>query len=304
MDKIYDVVIAGDVYCDLVFTGLPRLPVLGEELFAADFDIMPGGVFTTAATMHRLGLKVGLFCHTGNDPFSRFTMSAMEEEGLDMTLVQRVDRPMRTLSASMSFAEDRSFISFADPRQLEPGPASMLAECRFRHIHVHWLGQLWEHPGLIELARRQGAGVSLDCQCCPDVMARPDVFAKLGLVDTFMPNQVEALQITGVQDPEEALRKLAGWTRTVIVKLGPAGAIACYEGRRYEIAAMPVEVVDTTGAGDAFAAGVMYGMLSGMPFEDALKAGTICGGLSATARGGATNVPRRKELEEWMAKGW
>src|SRR4051812_20994041 len=138
MSKIYDVVIAGDVYCDLVFTGLPRLPVLGEELFATDFDIIPGGVFITATTLHRLGLKVGLFCHMGTDPFSRFTMSAMEEEGLDLALVQKVNHPMRTLTASMSFKEDRSFISFADPRPLEPSPAVALAACRFRHIHVHW----------------------------------------------------------------------------------------------------------------------------------------------------------------------
>src|SRR5437868_3934658 len=200
MDKKYDVVIAGDVYCDLVFTGLPRLRVLGEELFSTDFDMMPGGVFITAMTLHRLGMKVGLFCDMGNDPFSRFTMAAMEEEGLDTALVQRFDRPVRTLTISVSFPEDRSFISFTDPRPLGPSPAETLAACRFRHLHVHWLGQLWDEPGLIELARRQGASVSLDCQCCPEMMARPDVSEKLGLVDIFMPNQVEALQITGAAD--------------------------------------------------------------------------------------------------------
>src|SRR5439155_723878 len=249
MGERYDVVIAGDVYCDLVFTGLPRLPVLGEELFAADFDMMPGGVFITATTLHRLGLRVGLFCHVGNDPFSRFTVSAMEEEGLDLSLVQRSDYPMRTLTVSMSFAEDRSFVSFTDPRPLDPSPADLLAASRFRHIHVHWLGQLWDEPGLIELGRTQGASISLDCQCCPEVMARPDVSEKLGLVDVFMPNQVEALQVTGEPDPEVALRKLASWTPTAIVKLGAAGVIACHEGRRYQVAAMPVNVVDTTGAG-------------------------------------------------------
>jgi sugar/nucleoside kinase (ribokinase family) len=304
MDKKYDVVIAGDVYCDLVFTGLPRLPVLGEELFSADFDMLAGGVFTTAVTLHRLGMSIGLFCHVGNDPFSRFTLEAMEEEGLDTALVQKFDRPMRTLTASMSFAEDRSFVSFADPRPLEPSPAETLAACRFRHLHVSWLGQLWDQPGLVEVARKQGASISLDCQCCPEVMARPDVSGKLGLVDIFMPNMVEALQITGAEDPEAALRKLAGWTRSAIVKLGSAGVIACREGTRYELAAMPVDVADTTGAGDAFAGGVMFGMLSGMSFEDAIRAGTICGGLSASARGGATRVPRRAELEELMAKGW
>ena len=304
MGKDYDVVIAGDVYCDLVFTGLPRLPVLGEELFSADFDMVPGGTFITATTLHRLGLKVGLFCHMGSDPFSRFTVSVMEEEGLDLSLVQRFDYPIRTVTVSMSFEEDRSFVSFTDPRPLEPAPADILAACRFRHIHVHWLGQLWDEPGLIELGRMQGASISLDCQCCPDVMARPDVSEKLGLVDVFMPNQVEALQVTGESGPEDALRRLATWTPTAIVKLGAAGVIAHHEGKRYQVPAMPVNVVDTTGAGDAFAGGFIYGMLSGIPFEDALRAGIVCGSLSATARGGSTNVPRLPELEKRMAKGW
>ncbi|MFL5734378.1 MAG: carbohydrate kinase family protein [Chloroflexia bacterium] len=302
--KSYDVVIAGDVYCDLVFTGLPRLPMLGEELFATDFDVLPGGVFTTAATLHRLGLKVGLLCHTGNDPFSRVTIEAMEEEGLDLSLVQKVDRPMRTLTVAMSFREDRSFVSFADPRQLEPSPAEVLSAYRFRHLHVHWLGQLWDEPGLIELAREKGAGVSLDCQCCPEVMARADVPEKMGLVDVFLPNQVEALQVTGEADPEEALKKLAGWTQTVVVKLGAAGVIACHQGKHYQVAAMPVEVVDTTGAGDAFAGGFICGVLSGLPFEEALRAGAVCGGLSASARGGATKVPRLEELKARMVEGW
>src|SRR5947207_13082353 len=101
MGREYDVVIAGDVYWDLVFTGLPRLPVLGEELFAADFDMMAGGVFITATTLHRLGLKVGLFCHVGNDPFSRFTVSAMEDEGLDQSFVLSGDYLNLTHTDSM-----------------------------------------------------------------------------------------------------------------------------------------------------------------------------------------------------------
>ena len=79
--KSYDVVIAGDVFCDLIFTGLPRMPQLGEELFSTAFDIVPGGVYITAVTLRRLGLSVGVFCHMGSDPFSRFVVEQMEAEG-------------------------------------------------------------------------------------------------------------------------------------------------------------------------------------------------------------------------------
>ncbi len=304
MSEAFDVVIAGEVYCDLIFTGLPRMPVAGEELFSTDFDIAAGGVFNTAVTLRRLGMKVGLFTHVGTDPFSLFVLDALRSEDIDLSLVQRADHNVRTLSVALSFAHDRSFVSFVDPRPASPSPAKALAQRPFRHIHIHWLGQLWDQPDLLQLARQQGAGISLDCQCCPDTMARPDVPEKLALVDAFMPNRAEALQITGTDNADEAIKKLAAWTPTAIIKLGPEGAVASREGELYRFPALPVNVVDTTGAGDAFAGGYLFGILSGMSFEESMRAATICGGLSVTARGGATNVPRPDELREWMTKEW
>ena len=211
---------------------------------------------------------------------------------------------IRVITAAISFAHDRSFVSFADPRPVEPQSIAALAKHDFRHMHIHWLGQLWEEPGLVQLARERKATVSLDCGCCPDIMARPDVPEKLALVDVFMPNKSEALQLTQSDDPEHALRKLSEHVPTAIIKLGQAGAIAMHEGKRHAFPALPVETVDTTGAGDAFAGGFLYGRLSGLSFEDTMKAATICGGLSVTARGGATNVPRLPQLKEWMDHDW
>ena len=302
MTKQYDVAIAGDVFCDLIFTGLPRMPHMGEELFSTDFSMTPGGIFITAVTLRRLGMNVGMYAHMGNDPFSLFLLSQMEEEKLDLGLVQRVDRPLRTLSVALSFAEDRSFVSFADPRPGELTPAEALQNHRFRHLHIHWLGQLWEHPGLVQMAREQGASISLDCQCCPEVMARPDLAEKLGTVDVFMPNTAEALQVTGTGDPEEALDKMAAWTPTAIVKLGKDGAIAACDGERFRVEPLPVNAIDTTGAGDAFAGGFIYGLLNGLSFTETLRAASICGALSTTALGGATRVPHLPELEERLRK--
>jgi sugar/nucleoside kinase (ribokinase family) len=302
MGNKYDVVIAGDIYCDLIFTGLPRMPLPGEELYSTDFDMTAGSVFITAATLSRLGMNVGLFCHVGNDPLSAFILGELEREDIGLDLVQRHNHRIRTITAAISFAHDRSFVSFADPSPVEPRSLETLAKHDFRHLHIHWLGQLWEEPGLVTLARERGASISLDCGCCPDVMARPDVPEKVSQVDVFMPNRSEALQVTRTDDPEDALRTISRWVPTAVVKLGGEGAIAVHKGKRYTFPALSVEPLDTTGAGDAFAGGYLYGLLSGLPFEDVLKAATICGGLSVTARGGATNVPRLPQLLEWLTK--
>jgi len=302
MGNKYDVVIAGNVFCDLIFTGLPRMPLPGEELYSTDFDMTAGSVFITAATLRRLGMKVGLFCHVGNDPLSAFILGELEREDIGLDLVQRHNHRIRTITAAISFAHDRSFVSFTDPTPVGPKSIETLTGHDFRHLHIHWLGQLWEEPELVTLARERGASISLDCGCCPDVMARPDVPEHVGQVDVFMPNRSEALQVTRTDDPEDALSIISGWVPTAVVKVGGAGAIAVHEGKHYSFPALPVEALDTTGAGDAFAGGYLYGLLSGLSFEDSMKAATICGGLSVTARGGATNVPRLPELKEWMGK--
>ncbi|MFQ9695918.1 MAG: carbohydrate kinase family protein [Zhenhengia sp.] len=78
--------------------------------------------------------------------------------------------------------------------------------------------------------------------------------------------------------------------------------IAVKDGHIYEAASYSVEAIDTTGAGDSFNAGFVYGFLKGKSIEEALKYGNACGGLSATALGGNTGFPQEDELIKFMAK--
>ncbi|HEV2656718.1 MAG TPA: PfkB family carbohydrate kinase, partial [Ktedonobacteraceae bacterium] len=107
------------------------------------------------------------------------------------------------------------------------------------------------------------------------------------------------LKITGAATPEEAACLLASNVPTVVVTVGPRGALACRQGQLTRCPAHPLhkEVVDTTGAGDAFDGGFIYGILKGYPLLDALRCGTICGSLSTTALTGTAAVPTAGELE-------
>jgi sugar/nucleoside kinase (ribokinase family) len=85
--------------------------------------------------------------------------------------------------------------------------------------------------------------------------------------------------------------------------MGAQGVVACRQGQLTYCPALPIkEVVDTTGAGDAFNAGFIYGTLKGYSFTDALRCGTICGGLSTTALTGTAAVPTADELEQLRAQ--
>src|SRR5689334_2875516 len=119
----------------------------------------PGGVFITGAALSRLGLRVGICCWLGDDPFSEFALRCFAQERLSTALVQRNPGPLPTLSISLSLPSDRSFVTYRAPRPC-PDPAAVLRRTTFRHLHISSLPGLFEHPDLIELAHERGASIS------------------------------------------------------------------------------------------------------------------------------------------------
>jgi sugar/nucleoside kinase (ribokinase family) len=114
-------------------------------------------------------------------------------------------------------------------------------------------------------------------------------------VNVLMPNEVEAAAISGVTDPKAALGALARQVPVVAVKLGPEGAIA-QQGNKVVRAAPPaVHVRDTTGAGDSFDAGFVYGYLAGWPLERTLRLACACGALATRVPGGTNGQPTLPE---------
>jgi len=108
-------------------------------------------------------------------------------------------------------------------------------------------------------------------------------------VDFFVPNEVEALHFTGVDTIEEAAAKLGCYAGTVVVKLGKRGALAQAGGQVWKGLGFKVEVVDTTGAGDAFNAGFLYAhVVEGRSMPDALRFANACGAITVTTIGGPT----------------
>jgi len=153
---------------------------------------------------------------------------------------------------------------------------------------------------LIELIHQHGGQVFVDCQYVTTTLDEPGLVDTLSRVDVFAPNQSEACQLTGLDDPQKAAARLAQFCPLVVVKAGAQGAYAHTRDQAYFSPALAVEVVDTTGAGDAFNAGFLAAMLKRKPLETCLRYGNICGGLSTTQRGGATAVPTLDALIQYL----
>ena len=295
-----DVLILADYFCDIIITGLPEPPRIGADIFGDGMDFMPGGAYILATALHRLGVKSRWLGQFGNDILSRFVLEEAKREGIDTSLFRIYDFPLRSLSVAFSFVHDRGFISYTDPFP-EYQVKDVIVEQKPQWVvNIPFNGSP-EASAFIDFIHAYGAKVFVDCQYTTTTLAaEPGLIDTLRKVDVFAPNRSEAQQLTGESDPAQAAALLAQYCPLVIVKAGQQGAYAQAGQQSWHSSALNVEVVDTTGAGDAFNAGFLAALLRDLPLETCLRYGNICGGLSTTKRGGTTAVPTLEELEKYL----
>jgi ribokinase len=267
-------VVAGDVMCDVV-AALPGPLAHGSDTPAPIALHGGGSAANVAAWAAAAGAEVTLVARVGDDELGRAAMAALRAGGVRTDVATDPERVTGTCIVLVHPGGERTMIPDAganDALAIGALPAG-------RHLHVPGYALL--RPGsraaaraALAQARERGMTVSVDpSSSAPLVQVGPAAF--LGWVedaDLLLPNAEEARVLTGEADPEAAARALAG-SREVVVTLGADGALWT-DGREVVRApAEPAEVVDTTGAGDAFAAGLLAARLAGAAPAAALAAG-------------------------------
>ncbi|WBP85431.1 carbohydrate kinase family protein [Kitasatospora cathayae] len=280
-----EVLVAGPYFADLVFHGLARPVRPGTEVFADGFALVPGGAYTLAMALHRLGRRVTWSADFGTDLFSSHVLSCARQEGLDEAAFRHHPVPVRSLTVALASADDRAMVSFQDPVDAQP-LAPLLGRLRPRGLVLPQLR--WDDGTVADLraARKLGTLVVMDCHDTPASLDDPAVRAALALVDVFTPNDAEALRLTGAGDLDGALGALAELVPTAVITRGAQGAVAVRDGRRHD--APPVSRVagiDPTAAGDCFNAGLVHGLLNGWSLPDCLAAASLCGAAATTGPG-------------------
>lgn len=297
----YDILTLGNYTADLIFTGLPSFPELGKDTVGTGFDMIPGEAYNSAVAMHRLDIKVGWAADFGNDIFSSFALEHCRKEGMDESLFVIHDRPIRRISVAASFPDDRAFITYYDPDPPVPAVLKALPSVSARAIYFpgFYSGSLF-HLGE-KFIRLKKMKIIMDGNGNDSVvLTDPSVRNTLQKVDIFFLNSLEACRLTGSGDPETAIRIIAETGPQVVLKDGPNGAYACFSGELTHQPAIPVTVVDTTGAGDCFNAGFLRGWLDNLPVHTCLQMGNIVGGLSTTARGGTSRRVDMRDIRHWL----
>ncbi|RJL34124.1 carbohydrate kinase family protein [Bailinhaonella thermotolerans] len=285
--------VIGDVVTDvLALHGTPLAP--GTDT-AADIVVRPGGsAANTAAWASSLGADVRLLARVGADT-AEWHRDALARAGVAPVFHVDEERPNAVVIAMVDGTGERTMLTNRGAGgRLGPGDWDDALLDGVTHLHVSGyllFTELGRELGTLAFgrARERGVRVSLD-PASTGPLAEFGVarFLELtGGADLVIPNRDEAALLTGVADPVEAARALSGTYGTAVVKLGSEGAVVARGGSLLGRApAAPAELVDTTGAGDAFAGGFLAALLHGVPAETAIEYGCRAGATAVSHVGG------------------
>ncbi|MEH7745707.1 sugar kinase [Neobacillus drentensis] len=309
---------------------MSRIMTVGEPmaLFVANqegslekveqFDrFVAGAEVNFSIGMSRLGHEVTYITQLGMDPFGKNIETFLRQNAIDTTYV--------TYNANyLTGMQWKEKVVSGDPEVFSARKNSAASHMDVETIaHLNWDGFDHIHltgipPALsagcremvyelMKVARERGVQISYDPNLRPGLWADKQEMVQIindlaCRADIVLPGIEEGKLLTGKEDVHEiAAYYHAAGVKTVVIKLGAAGAFTSSQGEQFYTEGFPVKkVVDTVGAGDGFAVGVVSGILEGLPLKEAVKRGTAIGALAVMSPGDNDGLPNRANLEVFI----
>lgn len=278
---------------------------------------MPGGApANVAAGVARLDGRSGFIGRVGNDPFGRFMCRTLDQERVD-TDYMKLDPQHRTSTVVVELDEEgeRTFTFMVRPAAdlfLEIEDLPVFQENEWLHACSIALSAEPSRSTTfyaMEKIRRAGGRVSFDPNIRTDLwqdenLLRECLHKALTLASVVKLSEEELFFLSGKTDIQQGIAQLSTQYSfdLLLVTLGKNGVMVCWQGDILHYSARPVVVVDTTGAGDAFVAGLLAGLaVYGLPCDEntlgmIIGQAQICGALATTAKGAMTALPYRQDL--------
>ena len=306
-ETLYDILVAGEINPDLILSG-DVVPEFGqvEKLVDSATLVIGSSSAIFACGAARLGLKVAFIGVCGDDVFGRFMLDEMSRRNVDVSNVIVRSDGQTGLSVILNNESDRAILTHSGliaELQASDIPDDLLLQSRHLHVASYFLQTKIQPdlPGLFHRAHSLGLTTSLDTNYDPSEQWI-GFDELLSVTDVFLPNQTEALSITKSSDVESAARQLSTLAKLVAVKLGADGTLACSNKDTFTALSIPVNVVDTVGAGDSFDAGFMYGYLNNWEVEKSLRLACVCGAMSTQQAGGTSGQPTLEEAMKYVSR--
>jgi len=281
-----------------------RMPIFGETLIASDFDLGPGGKGSNqAVAAARLGAKARFVGLIGDDALGRIATDLYAAEGVDTShLVVSKEHPTGVgfiivnpegkngilLDMGANKWIDRAFVERAEPLIAESDVVLSVLEIPVDAACT-----------AMELGRKHGVKTVLN-----PAPAAPIPKAAFHWIDVLTPNETELRILLGLQPDDStptvelASRLQREYGTTVVVTRGEEGSLLLGTGEPQTFSAVPVEVVDTTGAGDAFTAALAVALAEGKDMATAIQFASCSGSCACTRLGVIPSLGRRTEVDQ------
>lgn len=267
--------------------------------------------------MSRLGHEVTYITQLGKDPFGKNIEKFLQQNGIDTTYVKYESKYVTGMQWKQK-------VEVGDPEVFSARKNSAASHMNiatiknvswdgFDHIHLTGIPPALSEEcraavyELLRVAREKGVQISFDPNLRPGLWADQKEMVRIindlaCQADIVLPGIAEGKLLTGCEDEAEIAQFYhAAGVRTVVIKLGAKGAFTSSEGKQFYTEGFPVEkVVDTVGAGDGFAVGVVSALLEEQKIEDAVIRGTAIGALAVMSPGDNDGLPDRAELSSFM----
>lgn len=284
---------------------MPEYPAFDTKVRFTEYEKSAGGQTASAmVALQRLGLKTAYAGRFGSDEDGRFGLRAIEYEGVNLDFAEMIDGADNQIAFIIidSRSGERTIIWDRDERlsyRPDEAPVDLATRGRILHIDAH------DPPACAVMARAAhvaGAIVTADIDNIYEGL--PDL---LPLIDVLITSAEFPHRLTGISNERASLVEMKARYGCAIVgtTLGGRGALIYCDGEFIESPAfeVPSGCRDTTGAGDAFHGGFIYGMLSGEDLESCMKLGNAVAALKCRSLGGRAALPTVDELKDFLATG-
>ena len=293
------VLILGSINIDFV-SFISRYPQPGETLVSNDFGIFQGGKGANQAiALAKLDVPTMMLGKVGKDVLSDFALSSLQESGVDITGISTIQKSSTGSASIWVNAQGQNSIVIYPGANGEVDEDFIIQHEKF-FDDASWLLTQFEIPLesillALKFAKKHGLKTIMDPAPVRKI-SNNDVW---GLVDYLLPNEIELRELTHTENILKAIRILKSrGVKEVIVKLGKKGAGYEDKGIFNLFPAVPVEqVVDTTGAGDCFIAGFLYGMIQWGDIPRAIKIANLTASYSIQKKGAAISFPKKSEID-------
>lgn len=303
------VICAGEILADMIAHNVDGVMTYGRYAGGAPFNVACG--------IAKMGGKAGFYGKVGADLIGDYLIDFAQNAGLAYCNVEQ----LKDVNTTLAFVEldedgDRHFCFYRKHTADYCFNEADIGEIA-RKADIIYIGSLAlsEQIGREFFNKLIAAGKQAGKKICYDVNYRDDIFhdpeaAKkiyadyIALADIVKLSEEEVKLFSDKRDLAEAVKQIAGDNKTVFVTLGAKGSMYCHNGKIGRAGALEVKPVDTTGAGDAYFAGVLS-VLDSLGLDEvelAAKTGSICGSLTTTKKGAISALPEKREVEMLLEK--